>query len=363
MTLDLRSAFTNPTPAAPTAAPTAVLPPSVVARASAGPLPLGTVMRYTPEEEANFARLGFDPASVPVVSLDEFVRTIPTVELGPGLVNPPPSVDISELPPQRQQEIRDGITRAIAAAAHDAQVSAAMPAKPSSPDVARTIAAAMAPTPPMSPKQDSGTSPAPAPAAAPAPAPAPTMETAAPPTICPHCSGDVTADPTPVTDDMKRDFLTMLAGGRLVHTFTLMGGSVSLTFRSLTRLEDDLVLMQTAYDEQAGRIASPGEYLRHAENYRAILSLAGISIRGGAAPQLQEVLPELSTVQFDAVDAHGRRQTAVRPFADYVNEKILTTLTLRRLVAEYALRFGDILNACTRQAANPDFWQGIATLP
>lgn len=352
MALDLRSAFTAPAavPVTPSAAP--ALPPSIAARAAAGPLAPGTIMRLTPEEEANAQRLGLDPNSIPVTSVQDFIRTIAPAELGPGLVNPPPAIDISELPAHRQQELRDSILRATAAAAHTAQVAAAVVATPSSPDVNRAIAAAMqAPTAP--------------PAAGPTSAaqPAASLETAAPPTICPHCNHDITADPTAVSDEMKRDFLVMLAGGRLVHTFTLMGGSVKLTFRSLTRLEDDLVLTQTAYDERAGLIPSPGEYIRHAENYRAVLSLAGISINGGPAAQQQERLPELSEIRFDAVDTAGQPQTAVRPYAAYVNDKILTTLSLRRLVAEYAMRFGDLLNACTRQAANPDFWQGIATLP
>lgn len=348
MPLDLRSAQPTPAPAAPT-----TVPASVTAQAANRPLAAGTVFTPTPEEAANLAALGFSPDTVAVASLPEYIRTIAPSELGPGLLKPPPTIDISELPPARQAELRADILRAQQAVAQASQLQASMVANPSSPDVNRAIAAAMAPAaepaPDMFPKSASGTS---------APA-TPPMATAAVNPICPHCSQDVTVDPIQVTDEMKRQFLAMLAGSRLLHRFELMGGNVCLTFRNLTRLEDDLVLTQCAYDEAAGRIPSPGEYIRQAENYRAMLSLAAIEIAG--QPTISERLPELAEVQHDPVDSDGNKQTAIRPLITYVHEKILRTQHLRRLVAEYALRFGDLLNACTRQAASPDFWRGIAT--
>ena len=353
--LDLRSAAPTPTPpAAPP--PQSTLPPSVVARAAAGPLPPGAVMTLTPEEEANLAALGFSADSVAVTSLPEYLKTLTPADVGPGLTQPPPTIDISALPAAKQAEMRASILQAQQDTARAAQIQASMVATPSLPDVNAAIAAAMQPAP-MFPKSDSGTS---TPAAEkPDFTPAPQMVTAAHDPICPHCSQDTTVAPIQVPDEMKRDFLLMLAGGRLTHRFELMGGAVCLTYRNLTRLEDDTILTQVAYDEAAGRIPSPGEYIRQAENYRMMLSLAAIEIQGPSP--IMERLPELSEVQHDPLDTEGRKQTAVRPLINYIQDRLLTTLHLRRLAAEYGLRFGDLLNACTRQAASPDFWRGIAT--
>jgi hypothetical protein len=351
--LDLRSA---PAPTPPVVPPVSTLPTSVAARAAAGPLQPGAILTLTPEEEANLAALGFSPDSVAVASLPEYLKTLTPADVGLGLTQQPPTIDISQLPAAKQAEMRASILQARQAVAHAAQVQANMVATPSSPDVNRALAEMMQPAP-MSPKSDSGTS---------TPtgqkqdsAPAPQMVTAAHDPICPHCSQDTTIAPIQVSDEMKRDFLLMLAGGRLTHRFELMGGAVCLTYRNLTRLEDDTILTQVAYDEAAGRIPSPGEYIRQAENYRMMLSLAAIEIQGPTS--IMERLPELSEVAYDQLDKDGRKQTAVRPLIEYIHDKLLTTMHLRRLAAEYGLRFGDLLNACTRQAASPDFWRGIAT--
>jgi hypothetical protein len=351
--LDLRSAAPTP-PAAPPVQPT--LPPGVAAQAGSQPFAPGTVFTLTPQEEANLATLGFSPDSVAVASLPEYLKTLTTADVGPGLTQPPPTIDISQLPAAKQAEMRASILQAQQAVANAAQLQASMVATPSSPDVNRAIAE-MAQPAPMFPNQISGTS---TPAAEkPDFTPAPAMATAAHDPICPHCSQDTTVAPIQVPDEMKRDFLLMLAGGRLTHRFELMGGAVCLTYRNLTRLEDDTILTQVAYDEAAGRIPSPGEYIRQAENYRMMLSLAAIEVQG---PQpIMERLPELSEVQHDPLDKDGHKQTAVRPLIDYIHDRLITTMYLRRLTAEYGLRFGDLLNACTRQAASPDFWRGIAT--
>lgn len=343
------------------------LPQSIVAQASAGPLAPGSVLRLTPEEQANLDRLGYTPDTVPVAALSDFIRQITPADLGPGLTRMPPSVDIGLLAPERQAELRASIERARAAAATADAQAAAMVGTPSSPDVNRAIAAlvdvAAAPAttqPPVpwlpQPQPQPQSQPQPdasAPAAVAARLPE-QMRTAADNPRCPHCGQDTTTNAPQITDELKRQFLAMLAGSRFIHTYELCGGAVKLTYRNLTRAEDDAVLQQTAQDDKAAPFISPGEYIRRAENYRAAMSLAAIYVAGtGGVPGIAAMIPELPA---NVLTQPG----SVATVAQYVDQ-LVTTQHLRRMVTTYGLQFAELQQACARQALSPDFWSGIVT--
>lgn len=141
-----------------------------------------------------------------------------------------------------------------------------------------------------------------APPQAPAPAAPPPVthdhvtksETGADATLarCPHCDWDLAHPDIPEPSEAdKQAFLHTLLGDRpFVKDFPLYGGAISLTFRSLTIQELDVVYLQTWEDQRAGKILSDLDYHERLNRYRMLLQLRKVdaSVNGGVVTELPD---------------------------------------------------------------------------
>jgi len=173
--------------------------------------------------------------------------------------------------------------------------------------------------------------------------------------LCPHCGWDSTRpDETEPTVDEKRDFLqTVLGGVRFFKTFTLLGGAVKVTFRTLMSTESDMALQQIAFDARQGRIATQAEWLQKVTDYRMAMALDSISLRGTGLQKL----PPIAENEFDEIDPS--KETKAPQQAKAMYEHYLTSESIRRTVGACFHRFQRLCEKLEARMEDPDFWQGI----
>lgn len=283
----------------------------------------------------------------------------------PAGSRPEKIVDIDELPPEKQQELRE-----FAAKAGRAQLSAAELEKlirpgmnPSVADAIRQAGGGETQGRPrfeaesvMDQLREKVAAKAPPSQDEEEPAPAePKHEHAS--GQCPRCKWDLGSEkpPEPSSDDMAVFLAAILGDNRFVKSYKLFGGKLGVAFRSLTTQQGDLVLKQLAQDSQRGLVADRADFMRLFWDYRLCLSLLWYEVdtdRTDAAEAVDQYLEGM----FGDGDATPlptllQRMQRCAP----LNEE-----TVWRLVSQtYRNRFQALLDGLEYKANDPSFSDAI----
>lgn len=251
----------------------------------------------------------------------------------PAPFQPPQPPDLDSLPPERQQAVRAAMQQ-LSAGLTDA---AAPPGE--YPDIQ---------PPPSAPSE-----PAPTGSAGSA-GPQPSCEHCGALSHCQHCGWERTRpDPEEPTDTEKLAFVDAVVFNRhFTRTYSLLGGRIQVTFRTLTASEADLAFTQAAHDANAGNILHPGEYFRVITDYRLCLGLTRYETPAGAVN-----LPASSDYQIGDLKPGN---TVLKHIVPHVYDKVLGSDSIRRAVAVSYERFCRLVEKLEGHADDPDFWPATA---
>ena len=348
--LDLRKKpVTTPAPAA-SPIPGAGLPFRM-------PLPAGKIVNLTPEEQKALDLVGWkegEPIPDIHAALQDVLKDISAVPDYSDVkaAEIPPIVDISTLPAEKQQELIANVRIAQQQAKQLQEMEASQVHTSEVSDINDQIAAVRAGNEKYQvvlgkPKEE---------------APEPTSVNANPTSTtglnikgpCANCGFNGTEDDVlDITGIDKENFIVMLqTGARFYKTYALYGGSIKITFRSLTQKELDIALTQASCDTRDGKIADSADFFRKEHNYEQAIAIKSIESSQGVV-----VFPELSEVQYDT-DPDKPFQTVLSVYSDYVTDQIKTDSMLRSISTVY-MRFKALVARLEANMSNPDFWNGI----
>jgi hypothetical protein len=371
----------------------------------AGFLEPGQVVKeehLTPYEREQYRKLGVQPGTAVPGNLSEVIREIhdesaPALDLPPDFqVKQPDVVDIEQLTPQQQRQVRaiisqaaeqerriadipvvpgaaPGVNEAITTASSGPGDDTQIRANPHSgvfihhdrvddmPAEAEAYFRRNIPSAPVWPRQEQPQ---------PEPAPADAIETATAAgeaRYCPHCGWDQTMrDGIEVTNADKDGFLWSILGGpekRFIKQFELLGGKVLVEFRTLSSRESDMTVLQISHDHRAGRLFGDVNWFQRWMDYRLAFGLASLTLAGKQGKVY--VGPDsLDDVDYDRpVDENGKELpgTPLPALWDYVESNHLHNESLRKAVSLAYTGFTDLVKKMEANYSNPDFWRGIGS--
>lgn len=324
----------------------------VSAAVPGGPLPVGAIMtsdmQLTPEQRAVMNRLGakLPPSNVvPQTLKKQAVQQAEEIEsqlkLPEKALEMPKSVDVCELSAQKQAELLRSLqdyNAAIATETANFRKLESGPVEPTPPNRVDLTAAAEEPTQP----DDK------VPSAIGVPVK----------TFCHHCGWDQTQkDPEDPSDEDKLNFIQAILGQqRFLKAYSLLGGRVTVVFRTLTNSETDTCFTQTAYDAQNGAIEGPLQYMRTLADYRLCLGLSVIDLGDHKPKQL----PEMAEYVCDTPPANT---TVLKQVVPYIYDKVLVQESIRRTCAAAYFRFQRLVEKMEAHIDDANFWLAIDGQP
>ncbi len=296
------------------------------------------------------------------------LEQMPNVDPNREPVRPSRTIELSQLPPEKQAELRQALQEYTAEAKREAAAAAAQaatdvyvnPQAPPSVQAAQRVAAqtAMASSADIvfEPSQPKVTAlpPIPAPAAAPA-APAaetaPTAGAVTAPTHCPRCDWDLQAkfDLVPSDTDRTAFVVALMSMTRFEKTYPLFGGKMTVTYRSLLARETNLLFKTLGQEVRDGQINGDGEYMMQLMDYRLAMSVA--SLRGE-----DTILQDVPAIFDIPCDNESQR---LPKMLEWFNEEVVINEPLRRIVGKQHREFQRLVEALEAQTSAPDFWKGI----
>jgi hypothetical protein len=283
-------------------------------------------------------------------------------------VEMPTPVDIGELPPDQQQELRAAMLQAKAFDAQFKQDEQAervstipgmaeayqVASSPATVQITDTPAAANPTTTPTPGGFDPSVEAREVEAAAAAAPKKPTGETGSrldmTPVHCPQCNHIVT-DPVIEFDNIdKLVYVQHIEGAvRFEKEYSLFGGRVIVRYRNLTTVESNLIMDQLDRDVADNKVVSVG-YMRRMEDYRLAAGIAQIRLTG----QRQYTLPPVLEVKHKEVEF-----SSLPEIHHWLATEIMTTEHLRRAIGMSWQRFQKVIELLDSRSEDPDFWPPI----
>lgn len=192
--------------------------------------------------------------------------------------------------------------------------------------------------------------------------PAPVVETAVPPatgvqdgpTNCPRCTWPLkvpfTVEPTP---EDKQNFLVALLGDQnFQKEYTGLGGTLRTTFRSLTYDDTEQIQREIGKLVREGRIRGDAEFLLVLREYRFVLALTKI-VTGGHPKYIAK---PFATWQPPADTPDDERIAAYRTA---IIAELKMTEPFRVILGKLHAEFQRLVELLEEQVSDTDFWQGI----
>ncbi len=381
----------NKSPLGRVPAPRTPSKPAVQAPAAAPlqglPLNPGS-LHLTPAEEAQLAEFGWKrgdpiPSNLPALVAAARANTNPPDPvIAPEMIAkfkppvPDQVIEFGDLSPERQAEIKSAFAQVKAETdAERARRAARLPEAP--PGVNEAIQKALANPVPFiddlpkveAPRQSAPPRAVPpTPAQIPAPAASELTDEGAGGAValknCPHCGWqlDLEEQAVPTADDKLTWLVAQEGGKRFRKRYSLLGGRIVVTFRSLTALESDTAWRQVAVDGSADMreraLASEGQYWTNLMVYRLVMGLESV----WSATNETQNNPEYKDWVVDpgAVQAPN---TALSVIVPLVTETLFPTETLRRQIGAAFHRFQLLVDHLEARADDDPFWSGIGLRP
>lgn len=322
--------------------------------------------KLSPEEKAVYDQLGLK-YDQPVPSdlgdkIDQFRKeaqksALEGLEAPVSLDTPPlqlsPEVDISNLSPEKQQELKE----VVKSATEFAEILDKQEASGIDPSIQAAIQAAEAPSgvnviDDSEEKQEPAQEPAKEDESEPESEKEPIGSrtgSEARPAFCPRCQWDLKRpDTVEVTEEDKANFVTLGLGKKnFQKRYELMGGRLSILIRHLRPYELDAITYHVYARRQKGIISSIAEMTADMVKYRGAL-------------QILNLRTAEENINFPA-ELKEWGQGADGDVLDKIYEAVrdeLGTETIYRLVFAEIARFGDLVGKLEAESRNPDFWQG-----
>lgn len=337
------------------------------------PLPVGQPVRVEPKsltqkERQDLEAIGWKPGMPIPSNLADLVEQVtkeatdtealpPPVDPSTPPIRAPKPVDLQDLPEEKKEVLRQALEEA---ARQQAQPQPAMPQQPGE-GVVEAIQAAQGiggreiviENDLDRPKEQAAKpKPEPTPVAEePEPTPPPATTESAPQTegACPYCGWDLSIhDVIEVTEEDKDLFTAAMVGGQVFQkTYSLFGGRMRVTFRSLYSYEIDACFAQAYADHQAGKTATLTDRAENLQRYYLALQLVEIQSdqeflqmpkslkEWGWAPNQQGVLPQIR---------------------DKVYQEVLKTESRVRVISGALMNFRRLYARLEANAERPDFY-------
>lgn len=163
------------------------------------------------------------------------------------------------------------------------------------------------------------------------------------------------------TDEDRDRYMACFLSGRFRKVYELYGGKILVVFKSLTKREEDLALIQLGLDMrknvQENKIKDQVTYVSYLLAYRTAMGLERI-IHTTAGPDGDITLPA-----FDPSNYIGRfspeTDTALRPHYEALIDSVLSNPSLGRVVEEAYGRFTLLQGDLEREARDRNFTKPV----
>ena len=174
--------------------------------------------------------------------------------------------------------------------------------------------------------------------------------------VCPRCAWNLDLDdPTEPTLDDKSDFLQSILGLKpFCKIYSLLGGNVHVTVRSLQPNELDACFRQLFMDTKADRILTAIDEAERLARYRTCLQVQ--KIHGG---KMDFNFPKsIDDWNLSAEE----RETPLPAIWDSYSKQVNKSEILHRLIMSVVGDFNQLMLKLELNSKNPDFWKAIDTL-
>lgn len=186
--------------------------------------------------------------------------------------------------------------------------------------------------------------------------------------VCKMCGWDqsIPAIPEPPHQD-KIAFLQAVIGQKVFSKrYTLFGGELKVTFRTLTIKEIDALYQETFKAQKAGVIVTTADYYEYLNRLRLYLQITSMSATSSA---LHIKLPDgLTEETHPGVKSYWKSflkeqkkfddsKSLIEQIADYVIFEVLKTEHLQRAITHECNKFNKLVAKLEACVDNPDFWK------
>lgn len=175
--------------------------------------------------------------------------------------------------------------------------------------------------------------------------------------FCNRCGWDLRQKfDVEITDVDKQNFVASTLGGqRFRKVFSLFGGKMLVTFKTILADENNLIHRQLILDQEDKSVVTVDEWFLRLFEYRLACSLDRITDDKGKPIA---IVPEITELPFKP-PPDKPLQTPINNLLMYVNTKVLAHEVTRRLVGSHLRQFQRLVEALEAIAADPSFWKGI----
>ena len=172
----------------------------------------------------------------------------------------------------------------------------------------------------------------------------------APAARCSHCGWavDKIDNASPTKEDKLQFVASVLAQKRFVKSYDLLGGALTVEFRTLTSDENDLIVKQLVADWNKSRISGPAHSVQQALNYQQALSLQAIKTTAGPI--------KLETLNDYSADP-PEDETIIPEVVEYITKTATPTESIRKIVSRTFVSFQELVAKMEVMAEAPDFWK------
>ena len=169
---------------------------------------------------------------------------------------------------------------------------------------------------------------------------------------CPRCGHFVDTDVINPSDDDKRAFVQAILGGqRFRKNYTVFGGKIAFTLRTLLPSESAMALFQLDSDCDTRRVLTQAQYIRYLQDYRLAMGLEMLHRDGKAPVQLQAV----KEIQFD----NNQYSTVLPQLTEYIQDQLFANDHVRHVIGMHWAEFQRLTELMEVRAEDSDFWTAI----
>jgi hypothetical protein len=183
-------------------------------------------------------------------------------------------------------------------------------------------------------------------------------------THCPHCLWDLMMKdvPEPSHKDKLRFLQTVLGLKPYTQVVVLLGGSLKITFRTLTTAEADTVFMQAYTDRDANEFMSEMDFWERVNRYRLYLQLLHIERAEMAPISMPDGFDKATNPNATAYwEVPENADKPLKLIEQHMLTNVLPTETLARIVQTELNRFNQTVSKMEALVDNSDFWKATET--
>jgi hypothetical protein len=192
--------------------------------------------------------------------------------------------------------------------------------------------------------------------------------------LCIQCGWDQDVPTIPEPDHQdKVAFLQTILGQKVfVKRYALFGGSLRVTFRTLTIREIDTLYQETYRAQKVGIVSTSQDYYEYLNRQRLFLQLIGLTAEQSALhiklPDglTKETHPEANRYWLDHLQQENyykepdpsdpNSPSLMMQVQDYMLDRIIRTEQLQRTITHTCNKFNRLVAKLESCVDNPDFW-------